>query len=550
MDIGGQLAKNVVVWFDWDEWTEIYNALYSNDQTAQTAAIKRIAAWKSRGKLPMAVEATSSLVELLASTPTTNTTTTSVSENMRALALGMAINRLVNGVIESHQHRAPQNRTMNNRSMFAIAAQMNLPMHFVDIRHEAAHSSLPSIRVLCTIARTALTWLDDHYWQSQLTLFNGQRTNLKRILDTYSKQFDHTVNELGMGSGTNKNSTAKNTKIKDWLADNVRTTVATIKDLISAGQLEGILVPMLVDDGFLVPSAQSYTPLQKGDYTVPFLIDKKWRTLLKELHETYPHFFIILFYLLVDRITGANKIALTSKRLLAGWLMLLTRKYNFTSQTKETLNMELPYRFIFERCLVSSSQIATAVLETVAPMLTKKDQQSLRSKGGSAAVDPATQYNMASEHGKWRPIEWWTPCPIGVAPIVSTTSGSNKLDLPVTLDSGTASLVEQDTNSLKSINECPEIKQQWIDKVRNIINKSQTSSSTTDTQVGSKREIGDGDQSIKQKKQKVVHAPPVNQQQSIIDVDAHPGSSSTTTTKRNKKEKSVVGKVANLAFWK
>ena len=57
-------------WAGWAEWQEVYSLLFAiYDPAARAQGVARVATWRSRGKLPLAVEATASLVEAgLAST--------------------------------------------------------------------------------------------------------------------------------------------------------------------------------------------------------------------------------------------------------------------------------------------------------------------------------------------------------------------------------------------------------------------------------------------------------------------------------------------------
>ena len=48
--------------------------------------------------------------------------------------------------------------------MFDVARSINLPPHFVELRHEAAHEEMPSLGRLAKRTQEALRWLWEVYW--------------------------------------------------------------------------------------------------------------------------------------------------------------------------------------------------------------------------------------------------------------------------------------------------------------------------------------------------------------------------------------------------
>ncbi len=54
-----------VVWSSWAEWRALYADLFAlDDDVRRRAGVQRVATWRSRGRVPHAVEATCSLAEL------------------------------------------------------------------------------------------------------------------------------------------------------------------------------------------------------------------------------------------------------------------------------------------------------------------------------------------------------------------------------------------------------------------------------------------------------------------------------------------------------
>ena len=64
MSVSGRCALTVTMWAGWTEWDEAYSWLFAmDDAAARDRGVARVATWRSRGRLPLAVEATASLVE-------------------------------------------------------------------------------------------------------------------------------------------------------------------------------------------------------------------------------------------------------------------------------------------------------------------------------------------------------------------------------------------------------------------------------------------------------------------------------------------------------
>jgi hypothetical protein len=55
----------VVSWRDWDEWKSTMDDLFSEDNSAIERGINIVAAWRLRARLPVAVDDTAALCELL-----------------------------------------------------------------------------------------------------------------------------------------------------------------------------------------------------------------------------------------------------------------------------------------------------------------------------------------------------------------------------------------------------------------------------------------------------------------------------------------------------
>ncbi|KAF0888126.1 hypothetical protein E2562_010829 [Oryza meyeriana var. granulata] len=160
---GGGLStgRKLVPWSSWAEWRLVRDGLFS---PCPVAALRRIAAWRSRGSLPVPVDVTAAFVEIRLRDPFFRSVMAVddvlESEEMLAMLYSMAIMRLVNGFVEN-----PHKKT--GYSISELAEAIGIPRVLVDIRHESSHRSLPSLRLLRLAAIKAFDWLKCIYWDSQ-----------------------------------------------------------------------------------------------------------------------------------------------------------------------------------------------------------------------------------------------------------------------------------------------------------------------------------------------------------------------------------------------
>lgn len=50
------------------------------------------------------------------------------------------------------------------KNMFDVAAAIQMPAPFVQLRHEITHGDMPAVKVLMQHTQAALIWLWQHYW--------------------------------------------------------------------------------------------------------------------------------------------------------------------------------------------------------------------------------------------------------------------------------------------------------------------------------------------------------------------------------------------------
>ncbi|CAK0869989.1 unnamed protein product [Prorocentrum cordatum] len=159
------MAAKVCAWATWAEWSAVHRQLASPLGSERGAGVRRVQTWRTRGKLPVAVDLTGSFVEIMLNDPAQNPGTTSPrSEHELQLLYSMAVVRLVNGIVDPAQKKARAG------SIAMLAQELDWPQWFVDLRHEATHQRLPSLHLLRLAAREATWLLLERYWRPQQAL--------------------------------------------------------------------------------------------------------------------------------------------------------------------------------------------------------------------------------------------------------------------------------------------------------------------------------------------------------------------------------------------
>ena len=105
--------------------------------------MERVTMWRARGHVPLAVETTSSLVEVeLMDARPAGVDSVAASDQALRLMYAMVITRLVNGVVDPLQQKA------RAQSVQRLATDVQIPSSLVEVRHEATHNRLPSLAAL------------------------------------------------------------------------------------------------------------------------------------------------------------------------------------------------------------------------------------------------------------------------------------------------------------------------------------------------------------------------------------------------------------------
>ena len=146
---------------------QVHSLLFAEDMESRIEGIRRCEMWAHRGRLPAAIEAT--LVVLTAETQDRHGHTEPLQLRM---AYSMALTRFVNHVVDMSQ------RGKYASSISTLAANVELPRLFVDLRQDATHGILPALSVLRMASQRALVWIRSRYWARQVSLLEASASKV------------------------------------------------------------------------------------------------------------------------------------------------------------------------------------------------------------------------------------------------------------------------------------------------------------------------------------------------------------------------------------
>jgi hypothetical protein len=161
---GKQISKQLP-WRSWEEWRETFVKVVDLTPDSASSVVEIFRLWNSRCRLPLAVEATWLIIDIMREDPESSIFRGSIpaSEQSLALAYSQAICRFVNLLIDVAQKGAVA------ASMDSLAVTVEMPAWIVQLRHNIAHG--PSFPSLNFLRRGAVEMLDAYiipkYWMPQ-----------------------------------------------------------------------------------------------------------------------------------------------------------------------------------------------------------------------------------------------------------------------------------------------------------------------------------------------------------------------------------------------
>eukprot|EP01130_Rhizamoeba_saxonica_P014995 TRINITY_DN6630_c0_g1_i1.p1 TRINITY_DN6630_c0_g1~~TRINITY_DN6630_c0_g1_i1.p1 ORF type:complete len:536 (+),score=107.74 TRINITY_DN6630_c0_g1_i1:6-1613(+) len=315
----------LVPWCNWEEWEQVYQWLYSQDIQLVKTGIDRVRVWQSRGKVPLAILATSDLLEIYNNDVSIDTINIKASRSSNELKLmySMAISRMVNGLVN------PFHGTYA-ASIGSVAYKIGLPTEIVDLRHEASHHSyLPSLPILRNATLLALNWLEENYWKQQEVKKVSTKDSIKQLLVEYRK-LQGNITTKKKNNDTNKSDYRNNRK----------KLFESIESICTASNVNTVLIPLLLENNFLIPKKRNnLKPFKK----LPLRLRKMWAIALKRFSKRWDHFLYTLLLSIVQAITEAKNRVFNYENerqyycsLLVCWYVYLIEYYSRTIDEGDT----------------------------------------------------------------------------------------------------------------------------------------------------------------------------------------------------------------------
>ncbi|EAX88265.1 Las1-like family protein [Trichomonas vaginalis G3] len=254
-----------VPWKNWDEWIEVYELLFSENENEILKGCAIVSAWATKRDIPISIEVTADLQREL-------------HHNRNVNALSLAVIRFINGLIE------PYKNTNIASSIQRIGEQCNIPEHIISIRHLATHGKLPTFEFAAAGAVSALIYLKKYYWSEQYNLIMQSRANAREEIMIYLNSgkipFQNLPNNIILAFGmpellkfiTNENESSVKTygwKVIDLLhnldriPDLGQSFCSSLFELAHEGNQSAIAWYEFISKSFPIPdNLLNWTPLE------------------------------------------------------------------------------------------------------------------------------------------------------------------------------------------------------------------------------------------------------------------------------------------------
>ncbi|XP_059190133.1 ribosomal biogenesis protein LAS1L [Centropristis striata] len=380
--------RHVVAWANKAEWDQVLENLYSTDSSLQRFGLHRISAWKGRyvSSTPVAVDCTADLVRCQVLDRSGH-----LDGEDLVLLYGAALVRFVNLITERQQGRTA-------RPLRRLAGNLNIPEWVVDLRHDFTHRKLPTLKWCRKGCKVVLEWLQQEYWSRQLgggssedweseSDVEDEETELKSREDELlarQKEMEAYKNarELvisfekeqfkafdGLPEDQEKNLWPSPFADMSWLLGEIKQFSL---------QASNLLVDVLLEDGFLVPTLEQLETLSCDTYDenageteprVPQTFLHFWLPLLKMLNS--PSFIHLLLEKLFVELKHLSKEQQNTNHhrefYVSAWiseiLICNSNKFEFHFETKGQKKARMKERIFVNRIQLRWQQLLSACLE-------------------------------------------------------------------------------------------------------------------------------------------------------------------------------------------
>lgn len=182
-----------------------------NQNDKRLRAIQKVRAFMTRGAIPHALEMSAVFTEILLNDPQVAHLTIDgfesdflridpapINDLLLRSSYSTAVIKFVNGLLD------PLQQGVYAVSLHNLANNLNLPSHFVEMRHVCTHESIPSLEMLRLTAFRALEWLHGNYWLKMVQNYKSidlSKYQLKEIYQPVSTSISPTA-ETPISSAT------------------------------------------------------------------------------------------------------------------------------------------------------------------------------------------------------------------------------------------------------------------------------------------------------------------------------------------------------------
>jgi len=444
------MSARLVPWRTTREWRAVADALAKEDDEARgreneetrERALGVARAWRARGRAPLAVDITASLTEAMHRTHEERDCT------VTTLALAATIVRLVNGATDTSQGRfaAP---------VATLAAKIGLPRELVDLRHDATHDALPTLRALRRGATMALAWCRRAYWEPQREAFTRASADVRRKIAGLCG-----IEAMGRLAAINAKLAPESSESDDEKRAGETSIVRLRRS--SRRMLLGELATMCPKGAshVLVEALESWPIVGKniyydGDGVPKEVVDERdWRPTLSRLCHKWPGLFTELFEARVRDISNA-----CGERDWAEVMLMCDMASEFLAINEQKRGVEGALTRAAARWTndVGASASAKHFVRVVQKLVgASKDAMAasaaarhptlVNSLEQAKAAQAALVASMAAgrkrkRDSRWERVSNWTPSPIGVVPGVSHDELMTVESVKVRVTSGVSSFI-------------------------------------------------------------------------------------------------------------
>ncbi|XP_047217987.1 ribosomal biogenesis protein LAS1L [Girardinichthys multiradiatus] len=372
--------RHVVAWINKAEWDQVMDYLYSKDPALQRFALQRVSAWRGRyaHSTPVAVDCTADLVRCQVLDRSGQ-----LDGDDLVLLYGAALVRFVNLITEKQQGRKA-------RPLRRLAGKLNIPEWVVDLRHDFTHRKLPTLKWCRKGCEVVLEWLQQEYWSKQLgggadedweSQSDGEDedADLKRQEDelltrqketeAYKAARDFLISyeneQYKCLDGIQEDKWLSPFADMSWLLGEIKQFSLDSSDL---------LVDVLLEDGFLVPTAEQLETLgcdlseisSPSEPRIPQIFLRFWLPLLKMLNSSsFVHLFLEKLFMELKVLTNEQK----DHRVfyISAWaseiILCNSNRFEYRFERKMQKKARMNYRIFVNRIQLRWQQLLTACLD-------------------------------------------------------------------------------------------------------------------------------------------------------------------------------------------